>query len=224
MGFLGFGGNKGQPAQQFGAPSLAAQQGYGQMNGMQGYGQMNPQMGGMGAMGMMQQQQNPMMQQAASDPILATSQLLSLHDPMSMFVISQNMGLLLDLVGEIMMLSIKEFFANVSFKVEGDVMKLDAASLPHDLATLSPENLALTLQKVQGAAQSALNANQQQLQMFLATHQQGTMMNQMNGQNQPGFFGSLLGGMMGNAVQNQGGFGATMGSGVGMAAKGAAIL
>ena len=228
MGFFGFGGNKQQSAQQFGAPSLAAQQGYGQMNGMnQGYGQMNGmnQQGmNQGAMGMMQQQQNPMMQQAASDPILATSQLLSLHDPMSMFVVSQNMALVLDLVGEIMMLSVKEFFSNVSFKVEGDKMTLDMSSLPNDLATLSPENLALTLQKAQGAAQNALNANQQQLQMFLQAHNQGNMMNQMQQQQQPGFFGSMLGGLMGNAVQGQGGFGATMGNGVGMAAKGAAVL
>ena len=65
--------------------------------------------------------------------------------------------------------------------------------------------------------------NQQQLQMFLAAHQQGMMMNGMQQQNQPGFFGSLLGGMMGNAVQQQGGFGATMGQGVNMAAKGAAV-
>ena len=219
MGFFGFGGNKQQPAQQFGAPSLAAQQQqYGQMNGMQ-----NGMMGSMGGLGMMQQAQNPMMQQAANDPVLATSQLLSLYDPVSQFVITQNMALCMDLVGEIMMLSIKEFFANVSFKVEGEKMTLDVASLPGDLATMSPENLALTLQKVQGAAQNVLNHNQQQIQMFLAAHQQGSMMNQMN-TNQPGFFGSMLGGLMGNAVNQQGGFGATMGRGMGMAAPVAAVL
>ena len=105
-------------------------------------------------------------------------------------------------------------------------MSLDAASLPNDLATLSAENLALTMQRVQSAAQNTLNVNQQQLQMFITAHQQGTMMNQMQQgqQEQPGFFGSMLGGIMGNAVQGQGGFGATMGNGVGMAAKGAAIL
>ena len=221
MGLFGFGGNNKQPAQQFGAPSLAAQQGFGGMQ--QGYGMQPQQMGGMGAMGMMQQTQNPMMQQAANDPVLATSQLLQLYDPVSSFVISQNMALVLDLVGEIMMLSIKEFFNNVSFKQDGDKITLDSSTLPSDLATLSPENLALTLQKAQGAAQSVLNANQQQLQMFLAAHQQGMMMNQMqNPQQQPGFFGSLLGGMMGNAVQQNGGFGQTMGQGVNMAAKGAA--
>ena len=215
MGLFGF-GNKNEPAQQFGAPSLAAQQGFGGMN--QQYGGMNN-----GMMGMMQATQNPMMQQAANDPVLATSQLLQLYDPVSSFVISQNMALVLDLVGEIMMLSIKEFFNNVSFKIDGETLTLDTSTLPQDLATLSPENLALTLQKAQGAAQSVLNANQQQLQMFLAAHQQGMMMNNMQQQNQPGFFGSLLGGMMGNAVQQNGGFGQTMGQGVNMAAKGAAV-
>lgn len=215
MGLFGF-GNKSEPAQQFGAPSLAAQQGFGGMN--QQYGGMNN-----GMMNMMQATQNPMMQQAANDPVLATSQLLQLYDPVSSFVISQNMALVLDLVGEIMMLSIKEFFNNVSFKIEGEKLTLDTSTLPQDLATLSPENLALTLQKAQGAAQSVLNANQQQLQMFLAAHQQGMMMNNMQQQNQPGFFGSLLGGMMGNAVQQNGGFGQTMGQGMNMAAKGAAV-
>ncbi len=225
MGLFGFGGNKQQPAQQFGAPSLAAQQGYGGMQQGYGMGMQQPQqMGGMNAMGMMQQAQNPMMQQAANDPVLATSQLLAMYDPVSSFVVSQNMALVLDLIGEIMMLSIKEFFNNISFKQEGDVIKLDASSLPSDLATLSAENLALTLQKAQGAAQNVLNQNQQQLQMFLAAHQQGMMMNQMGQQQQqPGFFGSLLGGMMGNAMQQNGGFGQTMGQGVNMAAKGAAV-
>ena len=68
-------------------PGSPVQRGWGQ----QGWGQQPQQMGGMNTMGMMQQAQNPMMQQAANDPVLATSQLLTLHDPVSMFVISQNM-------------------------------------------------------------------------------------------------------------------------------------
>jgi len=217
MGFFGIGRNRQQATQQFGAPSLAAQQ----FNGYQAnpYGQQSA----MGGLGMMQQAQNPMMQQAANDPIIATSQLLSLYDPVSQFIVSPNMALVMDLIGEITLLAIKEFFSNVTFTTDtatGEI-KMDAASLPSDLATLSPENLALTLQTAQSTAQNVLNSNQQQVQMFLAAHQQGFSMNQ---QQQPGFFGSLIGGMMGNAVQNQGGFGATMGKGVGMAATGAALL
>ena len=174
---------------------------------------------------MMQQANNPMMQQAANDPIVATSQLLGMYDPMSAFVVSNNMALVLDLVGEIVQLSIKEFFNNVSFKIEDNKMTLDASSMPNELQTMSPENLALTLQKVQSSAQNVLNTNQQQLQMFLAAHQQGSMQSQMmQQQQQPGFFGSMLGGMMGNAVQGQGGFGATMGHGVNMAAKAGTVL
>mgnify|MGYP003112239667 CR=1 FL=1 len=214
MGLFGF-GNKAQPAQQFGAPTVTAQnQAYG--NNMMGG------MGNMGAMGMMQQAQNPMMQQAANDPIVATSQLLAMYDPVSNFVVSQNMALVLNLVGEIVQLSIKEFFNNVSFKIEGEKLSLDAGSMPSALATMSQENLALTLQTAQSAAQNVLNANQQQLQMFLAAHQQGMMMNNMT-QNQPGFFGNLLGGIIGNQMQQGGGFGATMGQGMNMAAKGAAV-
>lgn len=214
MGFFGLGGNKTQPAQQFGAPTIAAQQ--------QGFGGNMMGMNNMGAMGMMQQAQNPMMQQAANDPIVATSQLLAMYDPVSNFVVSQNMALVLNLVGEIVQLSIKEFFNNVSFKLENDKLTLDAGSMPSEMATMSQENLALTLQTAQSAAQNVLNANQQQLQMFLAAHQQGMMMNNMT-QNQPGFFGNLLGGIIGNQVQQNGGFGATMGQGVNMAAKGAAV-
>lgn len=182
MGLFGF-GNKAQPAQQFGAPTVTAQnQAYG--NNMMG-------MGNMGAMGMMQQAQNPMMQQAANDPIVATSQLLAMYDPVSNFVVSQNMALVLNLVGEIVQLSIKEFFNSVSFKIEGEKLSLDAGSMPSELATMSQENLALTLQTAQSAAQNVLNANQQQLQMFLAAHQQGMMMNNMQ-QNQPASLATCL--------------------------------
>jgi len=224
MGIFGLGSNKTQQTQQFGAPNLASQQQYGgyQQNP---YGMQQPQNMSMAGLGMMQQAQNPMMQQAANDPIVATSQLLSLHDPISQFIISGNMALIMDLIGEIVMLSIKEFFTNTTFTTDDKGnMKIDTNTLPPALTTLSAENLALTLQKAQAAAQNTLNYNQQQIQMFLAAHQQGHMQQQMMGQDQPGFFGSLLGGMMGNQIQQQGGFGATMGKGVGMAATGAALI
>lgn len=182
--------------------------------------QMNPMMGGMGmgqmgmGMGMdptsmMMQSQNPMMQQAANDPVIATSKMLQMYDPMSMFIVSQNLPMVMELMGEIMLMCMKDFFSGVNFKQDGDAIQLDAATLPTQLQTLSSENLALTLQKVQSQAQQILNHNQQQMQMFLMAHQQGASMMQ---QNQPGFFGSLLGGMLGNQVQQQGGMGNTVGN------------
>ena len=81
------------PTQQFGAPSMAGgagMMGYG-MNGMT-----DPAMAGMVG-------QNPMMQQMANDPVIATAKLLSYHDPVGAFILSNggnNMGLFMDLIGE----------------------------------------------------------------------------------------------------------------------------
>tara|TARA_R100000406_G_scaffold28044_1_gene18021 strand:+ start:1253 stop:1900 length:648 start_codon:yes stop_codon:yes gene_type:complete len=212
-----FGGSKQDNTTTFGGGNMN------QPNNMMGMGGMG--MGGMGmGMGMdptmmMMQSQNPMMQQAANDPVLATSKLLQMHDPMSMFIVSQNLSMLMELMGEIMLMCMKDFFSGVNFKQEGDAIKLDVATMPAQLQTLSSENLALTLQKVQAQAQQILNQNQQQMQMFLMAHQQGASMMQ---QNQPGFFGSLLGGMLGNQVQQQGGVGNMMQKGA--AVGGAALL
>ena len=162
---------------------------------------------------MMQQTQNPMMQQMANDPITATARLLQLNDPVAQFITTDNIGLLMDLVGEVVRLSIKEFFTNVEFKQDGDKIVLNPATLPTAINTLSPENLGLTMTRLQSAAQQTLATNQQQRQMFLQAHSMGMA---MNPQTQPGFFGNLIGGLIGNQVAQQGGFGQT-------AAKGAAM-
>jgi len=209
-----FGGNKTDSTTTFGGGQM------GQSN-MMGMGMGNMGMGGYGMdpTMMMMQSQNPMMQQAANDPVVATSKMLQMYDPMSMFIVSQNLPMIMELMGEIMLMCMKDFFSGVNFKQEGDAMKLDTATMPSQLQTLSSENLALTLQKVQSQAQQILNQNQQQMQMFLMAHQQGGGMMQ---QNQPGFFGSLLGGMLGNQMQQQGGMGNMVQKGA--AVGGAALL
>lgn len=216
-----FGGNKTNDTTTFGGSSMNNQGN--PMMGMGGMGMgmgMNPQMGmGMDPTTMMMQSQNPMMQQAANDPVMATAKLLQMYDPMSMFIVSQNLPMLMELMGEIMLMCMKDFFSGVNFKQEGDAIKLDTATLPAQLQTLSSENLALTLQKVQSQAQQVINQNQQQMQMFLMAHQQGAGMMQ---QQQPGFFGSLFGSMLGNQVQQQGGMGNMMQKGA--AVGGAALL
>jgi hypothetical protein len=199
-----------QASTQFGSPT-----------GMTGMG-MGMGMGagmGMDPMMMMQQTQNPMMQQMANDPITATARLLQLNDPVAQFITTQNIGLLMELVGEVVRLSIKEFFSNVEFIQNGDKIVLDASSLPAAINTLSPENLGLTMTKLQSSAQQTLAMNEQQRQMFLQAHSMGIA---MNPQQQPGFFGSLIGGMLGNQVQQQGGLGNVAKTGATMA--GGAIL
>tara|TARA_Y100000004_G_C8926000_1_gene417667 strand:+ start:315 stop:947 length:633 start_codon:yes stop_codon:yes gene_type:complete len=195
------------PAQTFGSSNnsmggLGAMGGYG-MNGMMG--------GGMDPMQMQMMQQNPMMQQMANDPVMATSRLLQYYDPVSAFIVSANFAGSMNLIGEVMTMALKDFFANVKLTTDEDgKISLDLATLPTNIATMSAENLALSLQGLQASAQQQLQMNNQQTQMLLQAH------NPM-ATNQPGFFGSMIGTLLGNQIQQQGGMG-------GMGAMGAAAL
>ena len=176
--------------------------GYG-MNGMMG--------GGMDPMQMQMMQQNPMMQQMANDPVMATSRLLQYYDPVSAFIVSANFAGSMNLIGEVMTMALKDFFANVKLTTDEEgKISLDLATLPTNIATMSAENLALSLQGLQSSAQQQLQMNNQQTQMLLQAHNPLA-------QNQPGFFGSMIGTLLGNQIQQQGGMG-------GMGAMGAAAL
>ena len=156
--------------------------------------------------------QNPMMQAMANDPIQATARLLQYNDPVSQFIQGNNMGVLLDLIGEVMTLALKDFFTAVTLTTDDNGnITIDSNSLPTSLVSMSPENLRLTLQSLQSACQTQTQMNQQQIQMLLAAHNP-----LFSGQNQPGFFGSLLGGMLGNTIQQQGGMGAMGTAGMAM--------
>ena len=190
-----FSRNNEQPTQQFGAPTTFGAMGGGMGYGMQQNGMMDP-------MQMQMMGQNPMMQAMANDPIQATARLLQFNDPVSAFIQGNNMGVLLDLLGEVMTLALKDFFSAITLTTdESGNITIDSNSLPTSLVSMSPENLRVTLQSLQSSCQTQTQMNQQQIQMLLAAH--NPMMN-----NQPGFFGSLLGGMLGNQMQQSGGLGA----------------
>ena len=205
MGWF-FNRNNETPTQQFGASNSMG------MTGMGGYGmQQGMQQGMMDPMQMQMAGQNPFMQQMANDPVIATSRLLQYYDPLNQFIVANQFGMMMDLVAEIVTLSLKDFFSNVQLAAgEDGKLSLDTTTLPSNISTLSPENLALTLQTLRQSAQQQLQMNQQQTQMLLQAH--NPMMN-----NQPGFFGSLVGGLLGQQMQNQGGMGA-------MGAAGAALI
>jgi len=101
MGWF-FNRNNETPTQQFGASNSMG------MTGMGGYGMQGGMQGGMGAAGgmmdpmMMQQMgQNPMMQQMANDPVIATSRLLQYYDPLNQFIVANQFSMMMDLVAEI---------------------------------------------------------------------------------------------------------------------------
>ena len=182
------------PAQTFGSANNA---GYGAMGGMGGYGMQN---GMMDPMQMQMMGQNPMMQQMANDPVMATSRLLQYYDPVSAFIVSQNFATTMNLVGEVMTMALKDFFANVKLTTgEDGKISLDMTTLPTNIATMSAENLALTLQSLQAAANQQIQMNQQQTQMLLSAHNP-----MLSGQNQPGFFCSMLGTILGQQMQQSG--------------------
>jgi len=196
-----FSRNNDEPTQQFGAPTT-----FGAMGGA-GYGMQN---GMMDPMQMQMMGQNPMMQQMANDPIQATARLLQYTDPVSQFIQGNNMGVLLDLLGEVMTLALKDFFSAITLTTDDNGnITIDSNSLPTSLVSMSPENLRLTLQNLQSSCQTQTQMNQQQIQMLLAAH--NTLLN-----NQPGFFGSLLGGMLGNQMQQHGGMSAMGTAGMAM--------
>ena len=205
MGWF-FNRNNDTPTQQFGASNSMG------MTGMGGYGmQGGMQQGMMDPMQMQMAGQNPFMQQMANDLVIATSRLLQYYDPLNQFIVANQFSMMMDLVAEIVTLSLKDFFSNVQLAAgEDGKLSLDTTTLPANISTLSPENLALTLQTLRQSAQQQLQMNQQQTQMLLQAH--NPMMN-----NQPGFFGSLVGGLLGQQMQNQGGMGA-------MGAAGAALI
>ncbi len=191
------------PSQTFGASNAM---GMGGSAGMGGYGMQQGMGGMMDPMQMQMMGQNPMMQQMANDPVMATSRLLQYYDPVSNYIVSPNFAQTMNLIGEVMTMALKDFFANVKLTTDEDgKISLDMSTLPANIATMSAENLALTLQGLQATANQQISMNNQQTQMLLNAH--NPMLN-----NQPGFFGSLLGGLVGSHMQQQGGMGA-MGAG-----------
>ena len=194
-----FSRNNEQPTQQFGAPSTMGN-GYAQNNSMgmgMGRGMADPMVG-------FQQAQKPMMAQFANDPVMATAKLISHNDPMANFIAGNNMGYVMNLFGDLIMLSLKNFFDNVQFKDEdGKILSIDTSTMPTQISTLSPENISLTLQTLQNVCQQTVDFNKQQTQMLLMSHNP-----MMMGDNQPGFFGSLLGGLAGQTLMQRGGMGA----------------
>ena len=191
------------PSQTFGASNAM---GMGGSAGMGGYGMQQGMGGMMDPMQMQMMGQNPMMQQMANDPVMATSRLLQYYDPVSNYIVSPNFAQTMNLIGEVMTMALKDFFANVKLTTDEDgKISLDMSTLPANIATMSAENLALTLQGLQATANQQISMNNQQTQMLLKAN--NPMLN-----NQPGFFGSLLGGLVGSHMQQQGGMGA-MGAG-----------
>ena len=141
--------------------------------------QSNPFMSGMmGGMGMSQQQQMMMQngQFAPPSEMELLSALLQSQNPIHRFIRDGGLQTLIELVATTTSLSLLTM-KNASFSLDEDtgVMKLDPATLPSDLQTLSTENVSMILSNMTAQSNQKFQEAEMQRQQIMAMSQQSMM-------------------------------------------------
>jgi|TARA_R100001443_G_scaffold25715_3_gene38627 hypothetical protein len=141
--------------------------------------QPNPMMGGMmGGMGMTPQQQQFVQQPVAPPSELEIlNALLVSQNPLHRFIKDGGLGMLIEIVAATTTLSLLTVLKDATFAIDEEEggMKLDQASLPDNLKTLSAENVGILLnQMVANSAQTVQQAEMQR-QQIIAMSQQSMM-------------------------------------------------
>tara|TARA_Y100001938_G_scaffold63681_1_gene88584 strand:- start:2258 stop:2893 length:636 start_codon:yes stop_codon:yes gene_type:complete len=142
--------------------------------------QSNPFMSGMmGGMGMSQQQQMMMQngQFAPPSEMELLSALLQSQNPIHRFIRDGGLQTLIELVATTTSLSLLTILKNASFSLDEDtgVMKLDPATLPSDLQTLSTENVSMILSNMTAQSNQKFQEAEMQRQQIMAMSQQSMM-------------------------------------------------
>jgi len=142
--------------------------------------QSNPFMNGMmGGMGMNQQQQMMMQngQFAPPSEMELLSALLQSQNPIHRFIRDGGLQTLIELVATTTSLSLLTILKNASFSLDEDtgVMKLDPATLPSDLQTLSTENVSMILSNMTAQSNQKFQEAEMQRQQIMAMSQQSMM-------------------------------------------------
>ena len=169
-----------------GAP-VAAQQSLGFTQQMQ----QNPMMGGMmSGMGVTPQQQQ-FMQQPVSPPseLEILNALLVSQNPIHRFIKDGGLGMLVEIVATTTTLSLLTILKDATFAIDEDEggMKLDTASLPDNLKTLSAENVGILLNQMIASSTQTVQQAEMQRQQIMALSQQ-----------------SMMGSALGAALQDEG--------------------
>lgn len=129
--------------------------------------------------GMMGQQGQQYMQQPVAPPSDLELQIALLQNqvPVEQFIASQQMGTLLELMSNLITLSVVEILRNAKFSINEDdgVMALDITSLPQELQTISSENVISQFSTLQSNAQQSVTQSQQAQQGLLTYAQQSMM-------------------------------------------------
>ena len=167
-GALNLGATSASPA--MGANPFAPQ------GGMMQQASQNPFMAGMaGGVGM----QPGMMGQPMTPPSEMDIQLALMKTlaPMDRFITSTQMVTLLQLLNDLVSFSVLEILKNATFVINEDegCMKMDVASLPANLQTMSAENVTGQFNALQMTSQQNIQQAEMQQQQIAALAQQSVM-------------------------------------------------
>lgn len=199
-------GNMGGYNQNTMGLGVQSQQGMGM--GMYGQQQQQPTfMGGMmGGMGASQQQQMMMQngQMAPPSEMEILAALMESQNPIHRFISSGGLGSVVELIATATSLSLMNILKNAAFVMDEDegAMKLDPASLPSELQTLSVENVNMLITNMASQSQQAVQQAEMQRQQIMAMSQQ-----------------SMMGSALGAAMQDEGMMN-KVGGGIGSVARG----
>jgi len=157
-----------QPSAWGAGPAIGAQQ---QPSGFMG--------GMMGGMGMTQQQQMMMQNGQVTPPseMELMAALLESQNPIHRFIATGGLASVIDLVATATSLSLMNILKNATFVMDEDegAMKLDPATLPSDLQTLSVENVNMILTNIVSQSQQTVQQAEMQRQQIMAMSQQSMM-------------------------------------------------
>ena len=187
MGLFG-NNNNAQPQQQTGMLNLGANN-----MGAQPQQQISPFASQNMQQGMMGQ---PMQPPSELDIQLA---LLKSLAPMDRFIGGAQMGILLQLMGDLVSLSVLTVLKHATFKVDDEgLMKMDIATLPTNLQTMSGENITSQFNALQMSAQQNIQNAEMQQQQIAALAQQSMMGGALSAAMMDEGFMNKVGGATGN--------------------------
>jgi len=195
-----FGNNNAQPQ---GGQSLnlgASSNPFATQNGMMGQASQNPFMSGMaGGMGMNAQQMGQQSMQPPSEAEIQMALMKSLA-PIDRFIASNQMSMLLETLNTLVSYSVLEILKNATFVINEDegTMKLDIASLPSNLQTMSAENVTGNFTALQSTSQQNIQQAEMQQQQIMAFAQQSMMGGALNAALTNDGFMDKAGGAAGN--------------------------
>ena len=126
-----------------------------------------------------QQQANQFMQQPMQPPseIEIQMELLKQQATIERFVASSQMGVLIEMIGSVVTLSVLEILRGATFVINEDdgTLRLDTTTLPANLQTMSSENIASQFTNLQASAQQVVNQSEMTQQQLAALAQQSMM-------------------------------------------------